>query len=127
MKIEDIEMGVYYLKEIKALKEYKKTTTGYYYQKNNEATSVHEGVISLVGKDCGTYVSIDTKLKKSIAISNREMMYNIEKLVNERIAELEKELDNYNNPTLCKSCVKPVDKLAIESTGLCTACFTSNA
>ncbi len=96
MKIEDIEMGVYYMKEIKALKEYKKTTTGYYYQKSNEFTSVHEDVISLIGKDCGHYVCIDTKLKEAIAASNREMMHNIEKVVDERIKKLEKELDNYN-------------------------------
>jgi len=127
MKIEDIEMGVYYMKEIKALQEYKKTTTGYYYQRDNESKSIHEGVVSLIGKDCGQLVYINTPLKEKIAMGNRRMMNDIEDIVGKRIKELEKELASYNNEKLCKACKKPVDANAIESTGLCTACFTSNA
>lgn len=108
MKTKDIEMGVYYLAEIKALKEYKKTTTGYYYQRQNESKSIHEGVVSLMGNDCGKFVSIDTKMKEKIAIGNRVMMYDIEKLVEKRITELEMELKNFNGieypPTSLEKC-----------------------
>ena len=37
------------------------------------------------------------------------------------------ELEYRCKTTFCKSCKEPMDKNAIFSTGLCTACFTSNA
>ena len=96
MKKENIEMGVYYIKEIKALIKYKETTTGYYYQRQNEVNSIHDGVVSLIGNDCGTFVSIDTPLKSKIAIANRKMMTEIESIVDKRIKELEMELEEFN-------------------------------
>jgi hypothetical protein len=35
--------------------------------------------------------------------------------------------DHIRKNTLCRSCNEPLDKYAIISTHLCTACFTSNS